>query len=299
MRNIKYVRHQIKVLDTSSQFQQKSKANFTALLVIVMCLLAFYPFNLLAQDIIFKNDKTEIKTKVIEITNDVVKYREWDNQSGPIYNIQKSQVFMITYQNGKREYMTSGVAAPSINKVPNANSSSSITSKDPRFVFTPRDKGQPKSKTNYADRFGNIGVTVNTIGKTTIPTISVIDDFIFMPNIAFTFGVNGSYHSEEIMGYSTSITSFGLLAGGTYYLNELLKLDKSKSSAYGGLALMYTNASTSSDIPAANISSGGFGVFLRAGGRYHLSKRIGVFGEIQLGEGDPSFFAGLSILTFK
>ena len=56
-----------------------------------------------SQDIIIKNDKMEIKAKVSEITEDLIKYRKWDNLDGPIYNISKSEIFMILYANGQRE----------------------------------------------------------------------------------------------------------------------------------------------------------------------------------------------------
>lgn len=56
-----------------------------------------------AQDIIVKNDKTEIKGKVTEISETLIKYKKWDNLDGPIYNIFKNEVFMIVYANGHRE----------------------------------------------------------------------------------------------------------------------------------------------------------------------------------------------------
>lgn len=56
-----------------------------------------------AQDVIVKTDKSEIKAKVIELTDNTIKYKNWDNLDGPIYNISKSDVFIIIYANGKRE----------------------------------------------------------------------------------------------------------------------------------------------------------------------------------------------------
>ena len=56
-----------------------------------------------AQDIILKQDGSEIKTKVIEITDQQIKYKEFDFQDGPIRNINISEVFMITYESGQKE----------------------------------------------------------------------------------------------------------------------------------------------------------------------------------------------------
>ena len=72
-------------------------------------LIAFIVFSavlLKAQDIIIKNDKTEIKSKVTEITETAIKYKKWENMDGPVYSIAKSEVFMILYANGQRETIT-------------------------------------------------------------------------------------------------------------------------------------------------------------------------------------------------
>ena len=56
-----------------------------------------------AQDIMVKTDKTEVKVKVVEIAEWAIKYKNWDNIDGPLYNISKSDVFMIIYANGVRK----------------------------------------------------------------------------------------------------------------------------------------------------------------------------------------------------
>ncbi|MGN6401165.1 MAG: hypothetical protein ACTHMD_11970 [Flavisolibacter sp.] len=58
-----------------------------------------------AQDVIVKNDKSEIKAKVTEILDAAIKYKNWDNLEGPLYTIAKKDVFMIIYANGQREIM--------------------------------------------------------------------------------------------------------------------------------------------------------------------------------------------------
>ena len=66
------------------------------LAVAVFVMSSGYIFS---QDIILKQDGSEIKAKVIEITDQQVKYKEFDFQSGPTRNINTSDVFMITYEN--------------------------------------------------------------------------------------------------------------------------------------------------------------------------------------------------------
>lgn len=57
------------------------------------------------QDIIVKNDKTEIKAKVLEITESTIMYKKFEMLDGPSYSIKKTEVFVIIYQNGTKEYM--------------------------------------------------------------------------------------------------------------------------------------------------------------------------------------------------
>jgi hypothetical protein len=103
-----------------------------------------------AQDIILKQDGSEIKAKVLEITDQHVKYREFDFQDGPTRNINISEVFMITYENGKKELF---------NKHNETNTSSS--------------KHQNITNCTKKIAFGldiGLGGTIETINNTKYPT---------------------------------------------------------------------------------------------------------------------------------
>jgi hypothetical protein len=54
-------------------------------------------------DVILLQNGEEIKAKVIEITDTQIKYKDFDFQDGPTRNIIISEVFRITYKNGKVE----------------------------------------------------------------------------------------------------------------------------------------------------------------------------------------------------
>jgi len=60
-------------------------------------------FLLNAQDIITKTNGDEIKAKVTEIGIDDVKYNRFDNLTGPVYSVKKSEIFMITYEDGSKD----------------------------------------------------------------------------------------------------------------------------------------------------------------------------------------------------
>jgi hypothetical protein len=56
-----------------------------------------------AQDIILKVNGDEIQSRVAEIGLDEVKYHRFDNLTGPVYSIKKSEIFMITYEDGTKD----------------------------------------------------------------------------------------------------------------------------------------------------------------------------------------------------
>ena len=58
-------------------------------------------------DLIILNNGDDISVKVVEITSNEIKYKKCDNVNGPIYSIQKSEVFTIRYSNGSKEIIKS------------------------------------------------------------------------------------------------------------------------------------------------------------------------------------------------
>jgi hypothetical protein len=71
--------------------------------LLISLLIAGSQF-LFSQDLIVKKNGDEIKSKVTEITDNQVKYKKWENLDGPIYNIPISDVFMVKYENGKKDF---------------------------------------------------------------------------------------------------------------------------------------------------------------------------------------------------
>jgi len=69
-----------------------------------------------SQEAIIKKDGSEIKAKVIEITDQQIKYKDFDFQSGPTRNINISEVFMIIYENGQKEVFNKPAEQKDISK---------------------------------------------------------------------------------------------------------------------------------------------------------------------------------------
>jgi hypothetical protein len=85
------------------------------LLPCISALLCYSYAN--SQDIIIKRNGDEIKAKVSEITETTVKYKKWENIDGPLYNINKLEVFKVKYETGQSDFFgnvteTNTTAAP-------------------------------------------------------------------------------------------------------------------------------------------------------------------------------------------
>jgi hypothetical protein len=56
-----------------------------------------------AQDVIVKKDGNTILSKILEIGTKEIKYKKFNNQSGPTYTIEKENVSRINFENGTTE----------------------------------------------------------------------------------------------------------------------------------------------------------------------------------------------------
>jgi len=135
----------------------KSQMNWVRFLIIGLLFATGFGTTANAQDIILKQDGSEIKTKVLEITDQQVKYKMFDFQEGPTRNINKSEVFMITYENGQKEVFNK------LNETNTYLSKQQVTKNKKRTIFGldtgfggsfDVDSNGKKSKTWSASAFG-------------------------------------------------------------------------------------------------------------------------------------------------
>jgi hypothetical protein len=71
--------------------------------LLIFLIAVFASVSSFSQDIIFLKSGDEIKSKVLEVTPDLIKYKNVTNLEGPIYSISKGEVFMIKYANGTKD----------------------------------------------------------------------------------------------------------------------------------------------------------------------------------------------------
>ncbi len=65
-----------------------------------------------AQDIIILKSGDEIKSMVVEVLSDQIKYKKFENKTGPSYGIEKSKIFMIRYANGSKDVFNQASSTP-------------------------------------------------------------------------------------------------------------------------------------------------------------------------------------------
>ncbi|MDR2773378.1 MAG: hypothetical protein LBC19_01320, partial [Tannerella sp.] len=71
--------------------------------MLMFACLAFFAQAIYAQDIITKRNGDAVRAKVAEISAEYVKYKKFENQTGPDYTIAASDIFMIKYETGSKD----------------------------------------------------------------------------------------------------------------------------------------------------------------------------------------------------
>ena len=75
-------------------------------ILILLIFTAFAAIYVNAQDVVIKRNGDEIEAKVLEIGINEIKYKKFDNETGPTYTVSKSEIFMIKYANGSKDVFT-------------------------------------------------------------------------------------------------------------------------------------------------------------------------------------------------
>jgi hypothetical protein len=101
--------------------------------------LAVFEVSLNAQDIITKSNGEELKVKVLEVTQNEVKYKRFDQQDGPIFTISKSEIFMLKYQNGSKDIFSE--STNSNNSEANKNDMSQKGKDDAKTFYKGKNSG--------------------------------------------------------------------------------------------------------------------------------------------------------------
>ena len=246
------------------------------LLTAFSILLSF--FASFGQDIIVKTDKTEIKSKVAEITETVIKYKKWDNPEGPLYNLSKKDVFMIIYANGQREIIKqpNTVAENTVNKIEQPSTIKSGGSTGLSAMVQPSAANNIDTSIDYKALKVKYKPTRLHAGFQSPVSIGSDKEFRIvknMLNLGFTYDYTfpkDDYILESNFGfvYASLYAPLNRLMGN--YKNQDKGLFVFAHAGYGAT----TVKSLDFDGKTASISAGGF--TWRAGLDYYIGKDFGI-----------------------
>jgi len=104
-----------------------------------------------AQDVIYKNDGTEIKVKIIELTTETVKYKSFEQLQGPIRNLLLSDVFMIIYEDGTKEVIKKNATTQAQTQTQPQTQSQPQQQQTPTIIMPKIEPVMNNSSLNYQD----------------------------------------------------------------------------------------------------------------------------------------------------
>ena len=165
--------------------------------LVVLMVLSCFSLKVFSQDIIVKSDNSEIKAKVLEVTDKLITYKKFDMVEGPSYSVKTTDVEMIKYQNGTVKV---------IEKLKPVDAPSKTAATTNKAVVTKLNEEAPKNTNKRKTVFGIQGGVLSAAcywdNLTTTATPSAIVGFKggFLLDIPlgrkFTFSPASSYVSK-------------------------------------------------------------------------------------------------------
>jgi hypothetical protein len=154
-----------------------------------------------AQDIITLKNGDEIKAKVQEIGLSDVKYKKFENLTGPTYTLLKTEIFMIKYENGEKDVFDTGrsrsvtpTQTPTEKpaRTVNATTRQETPPNVSETVSTLPWKGEPETATkrDRKVKFGILaGLAVANVNSENYQSGGYYSDWDVSPRFGFTGGV--------------------------------------------------------------------------------------------------------------
>jgi hypothetical protein len=144
-----------------------------------------------AQDVIHKTDKSEIRSTVTEVGMNEVKYKLFNDQSGRLYSLAKSEIVMIVYSNGSMDLFNTS-------EDPGTSTPKGI-SKPQREPVIGKKSGEPR---NYRKGYAGLG----------IGTAILLSEYSDVEETGLHFNVNAGYLFGRHIGVTASflLTSYSI-----------------------------------------------------------------------------------------
>jgi len=240
---------QTRVMETGNHFKngvsskdQRSRGNckfFTLLVFIIL-----FGVRAVAQDVIILKNGDEIKSLVQEVGTDYVKYKKFDNQTGPVYNMAISEIFMIKYANGSKDVLNEP-----------AKSSQTKAEQVIQQPIKEEAKQEPQKSPNLSVIDGKVFLNGQSIKHEQIVDILTSNDMVTNAGATDIY-MKGYSKLQASKTWSLSGTIFGL--GGVGFLIAYLASPNSEyASLYETFGYTFCGASLICWIPANSLKSSG------------------------------------------
>lgn len=227
-----------------------------------------FSYALHAQDTIFKTDQTEIKALVTEISDEVIKYKLYDFQEGPIYNLKRVEVSRIVYSNGRVEKFNA--PEPAYSGYPSSDSRDSSAKDRPESLAGQKTSIIGASTVSAGRTF--IGVTYSQ--QHTFST----DSYDFETNSVYGFNVLLEKYFEPKQG-DTKMPSKGFGLASTNYFGYSEKIDNVvyTGSRHYGTAYLFKELPIKNILTLGGLAGGGM-CYTRGKADDSSDEAAGVFG---------------------
>lgn len=90
------------------------------ILCLFLCIFGLLEFSY-SQDKLYRYDGSQIDAKVLEVTQDEIKYKKFSYLEGPTIVVAKSDIVMIIYENGEKDIFAEENVEPISKEVPIEN----------------------------------------------------------------------------------------------------------------------------------------------------------------------------------
>ncbi len=215
-----------------------------------MCLFAVSFVN--AQDVLVTMDSKSIKVKVLEINDQEVKYKDFENPDGPVYVMKKSEINIIVYQNGKVETFNTTVNENQ-NYNENSNNPAPTTNLPKILSYDELMNMSDDEKETYLSTIGvtNIYETFKEGNEMAAKGRRLRYTGIGLGvggAILYLYGISTTYMIEE------EAMILGLVGGAACIVGEVLTIVSIPVSAIGG-SKKYTAENMYKDFTLGNSSS--------------------------------------------
>jgi hypothetical protein len=173
-------------------------ANALPVIIIFLLFLCMSGKTATAQDVLILKSGKEIKAVIIQETTDIIQYREYGNQEGPLYTVAKDKVASVKYRDGAKNTLDTKdkkKEKPSIAAEEQVNKSTMLTVKR-KNVYLDGVVQSPRSVSLLMEDQPE-ALRLFEKGKKLVKISNACPYGIMITSFIFTMSVNKKKTSEE------------------------------------------------------------------------------------------------------